>query len=467
VISVKQRTLHDAIYDGIREAKNQGHSLLVSHVEKVKQINPITFFNNCGVAFNGQRFFWSSPENHVLVGAGLAASFEGKGLERTREIKAQWERVLTHWIGTKEEAGTGPVLVGGLSFDPANSSASRWSGFPEAGFSIPTFLLTIKGEHTWFTVNTWVEGTTDPNKLSEELFGKMNELLKEKPVDLFATTRINQIKDHDAPAWLSNVKTATTKIANQELDKVVLAREVEAEGNESFSHTAILHHLAEHQQKSYVFAFEKGEKCFIGATPERLIERRGNTFLTGALAGTAARGSNSAEDQRLEKKLLKDTKNREEHEFVVKMICEAMESFTAELTFPSKPEILKVKDVQHLYTPISGLAKNHVSLLDIVEKLHPTPALGGQPREKALELIQQLEAFNRGWYASPIGWLDAEGYGEFAVAIRSALIEGNMAWLYAGCGVVEASNPQAELEETQLKLRPMLTALEGRRELGN
>jgi menaquinone-specific isochorismate synthase len=467
VISVKQRTLHDAIYDGIREAKNQGRSLLISHVEKIEQINPITFFNNCGVAFNGQRFFWSNPENHGLVGAGITAAFEGKGLERTQEIKAEWERVLTHWTGIKEEAGTGPVLVGGLSFDPANSRASRWSGFPEAGFSIPTFLLTIKGEHTWFTVNTWVEGTTNPDKLSEDLIAKMKELLKDKPVDLFADTRIKEIKDLDVEAWLSNVKKATTKIANHELDKVVLAREVEVKGNENFSLTSILHHLAEHQQKSYVFAFEKGSKCFIGATPERLIERRGNIFLTGALAGTAARGSSSAEDQRLGKELLKDTKNREEHDFVVKMICDAMKTFTEELTFPSQPQILKVKDVQHLYTPISGLAKSQVSLLDIVEKLHPTPALGGQPREKAMALIQQLESFNRGWYASPIGWLDTEGYGEFAVAIRSALIKSDRAWLYAGCGVVEASHPQAELEETHLKLRPMLTALGGRRERDN
>ncbi|HET6871466.1 MAG TPA: chorismate-binding protein, partial [Sporolactobacillaceae bacterium] len=157
-------------------------------------------------------------------------------------------------------------------------------------------------------------------------------------------------------------------------------------------------------------------------------------------------------------------KNRKEHDYVVKMIGEAMASFTEELTFPEQPEILKVKDVQHLYTPISGMAKDQVSLLDIVEKLHPTPALGGQPREKAMMLIKQLEAFNRGWYASPIGWLDAEGYGEFAVAIRSALIKSDRAWAYAGCGVVEASDPVAELEETRLKLKPMLAALGGGRE---
>ncbi|HSU79847.1 MAG TPA: isochorismate synthase [Candidatus Angelobacter sp.] len=467
MISVKQRTLHEAIYDGSREARNQGRPLLISYIEKIEYIHPITYFNNSGVAFNGQRFFWSSPDHHILVGAGFAATFEGQGPERTQEIKAQWERVLTHWAGSREEAGTGPVLVGGLSFDPANPHVSRWSGFPEAGFSIPTFLLTQKKDNTWLTVNTWVEGTTDTDQLSAELIARKNDLLKEQPVDFYATSWIKQVNDLNTDAWKSSVKTATTKIANRELEKVVLAREVEIQGNTHFSLPSILKSLADNQQMSYIFAFERGDKCFIGATPERLIERRGTTLYTGALAGTAARGRSQAEDRRLENDLLRDTKNRGEHDFVVKMICEAMANFTEELTFPDRPEVLKVKDVQHLYTPISGRAKRQVSLLDIVEKLHPTPALGGQPREKALELIQQLEDFNRGWYASPIGWLDAEGYGEFAVAIRSALIKDDRAWAYAGCGVVEASDPDEELEETHLKLRPMLAALGGGRNLDN
>lgn len=469
MISVKERTLHEAIYNGIREAKKQGRSLLVSHVEKVNQLNPITFFNNSGVAFTGQRFFWSSPEGMILTGAGVAASFDAKGTTRAQHIKAEWEQVLTHRVANQATtaSGTGPLLIGGFSFDPADSRDSRWSGFPDAGFNIPMFMLTIKGVNTWLTINSWVNAAMEADELANRLNETREMLLKNRSDQNAISQRLQKINDLDAEAWIANVKKATTLIAEGELDKVVLAREVEIQGSTSFSICSVLNHLTENQKNSYVFAFEKEDMCFIGATPERLIERRGNTFLTGALAGTAARGKSMAEDQRLEKELLKDAKNRKEHDYVVKMIGGAMASFTEELTFPEQPEILKVKDVQHLYTPISGIAKDHVSLLDIVEKLHPTPALGGQPREKAMTLIQQLEAFNRGWYASPIGWLDAEGYGEFAVAIRSALINSDRAWAYAGCGVVEASDPVAELEETRLKLKPMLAALGGGREREN
>ncbi len=143
------------------------------------------------------------------------------------------------------------------------------------------------------------------------------------------------------------------------------------------------------------------------------------------------------------------------------MIKHAMNESCTSVSSPNHPEILKMRDIQHLYTPVKGIAKENVSLLTVVNRLHPTPALGGQPKQKAYEIIRELEILDRGWYGSPIGWFDTKDNGEFAVAIRSGLINGKDASLFAGCGIVGDSEPESEYKETMIKFRPMLSALGG------
>lgn len=143
------------------------------------------------------------------------------------------------------------------------------------------------------------------------------------------------------------------------------------------------------------------------------------------------------------------------------MIKNAMKESCIRISSPTQPDILKMRDIQHLYTPVRGVAKENVSLLTVVDRLHPTPALGGQPKQKAYEIIRELEVLDRGWYGSPVGWLDTKDNGEFAVAIRSGLINSNNASLFAGCGIVGDSEPESEYTETMIKFRPMLSALGG------
>lgn len=464
MISVNQRTLRDLVEQGIQRAKNADSSLLVTHVERITKIDPLTFFENGQLSYGGKRFYWSNPEELTLVGGGIAVSFEGQGTDRMRQIKKQWMALLERTIGLTKEKITGPIMLGGLSFDPTDQKASHWEAFPEAGFFVPEVLLTIKGETFFLTLNIWVNRKTEADKIEQHYEQVIENLLSKRKEKHTTSNGINAIQDIKVDAWLKGVEQATRQITEGKLSKVVLSREVKVTGKHAFNLSAILTKLSHDQKNSYIFAFERGEKCFLGASPERLIERRGNHLLTGALAGTVGRGQTEEEDRKLGAGLLRSQKNREEHQFVVQMIQEAMEQFSDELEIPKIPELLKVRDVQHLYTPITGKAKNGATLLEIVEQLHPTPALGGQPRTKAMQLIRELETYNRGWYAAPIGWMDAEGEGEFAVAIRSALIEKSIAHLYAGCGVVEASDPYEELEETHLKLRPMLAALEGSEE---
>lgn len=185
--------------------------------------------------------------------------------------------------------------------------------------------------------------------------------------------------------------------------------------------------------------------------------------MSTCLAGSIKRGENQQEDDRLGKELLHDEKNLAEHDFVVKMIHDSFLSSCSDVKKPAGPQLYKTKSVQHLYTPITGHLKTSASLFDLIEKLHPTPALGGAPQQKAVEVIADIEPMTRGWYAAPIGWMDGRENGEFVVAIRSGLIEGKSARLFAGCGIVEDSDPQSEYEETQIKLKPMISALGGER----
>ncbi len=241
----------------------------------------------------------------------------------------------------------------------------------------------------------------------------------------------------------------------------MLARELEAEFKQPININDVLVNLVNHQTDSFIYIFDQGDDAFISATPERLVKADDNELLSTCLAGTIKRGETPDEDSLLAHQLLNDEKNRSEHQYVVSMIKEAIEPLTYSIDIPTSPVILPLRSLQHLYTPVTARLKESQTIFDLIEKLHPTPALGGEPRHVAMQFIEENEPFERGWYAAPVGWVDADDNGEMAVAIRSALINQNKATLFAGCGIVEESDPLAEYEETKLKFTPMLEALGG------
>ena len=210
-----------------------------------------------------------------------------------------------------------------------------------------------------------------------------------------------------------------------------------------------------------MFAVARGDRCFLGASPERLVRLRHGAVRATCLAGSIARGANAEQDQLLGAELLASAKDRAEHEFVVHAICTALADICADQMSAGPLSLMKLRNVQHLFTPIVGRVAVGCDILGMVARLHPTPAMGGVPREPALEIIRRFEGMDRGWYASPVGWVDARGEGEFAVAIRSALLHGAEATLFAGCGIVAGSDPEREYVESCLKLRPVLAALGG------
>jgi isochorismate synthase len=210
-----------------------------------------------------------------------------------------------------------------------------------------------------------------------------------------------------------------------------------------------------------LFAVCRGDRCFLGATPERLVRVRGGALHTAAVAGSAPRGLTAEDDARLGAGLLAGRKDRLEHDLVVEAIRDALSGMLETAPDTPEPVLLKVRNVQHLYTPYEGVLRRPHSVLELVDRLHPTPAVGGVPRDAALGWIRRHEGWDRGWYAGPVLWMDRAGEGESAVAIRSALLGETEGRLFAGCGIMADSDPDEEYAESMLKCRAMLSALNG------
>jgi menaquinone-specific isochorismate synthase len=221
----------------------------------------------------------------------------------------------------------------------------------------------------------------------------------------------------------------------------------------------VLASLGQNYPTTYRFLFEpRPSRAFLGATPELLARVRGTELSTVALAGSIRRGTTPEEDADLMRQLLDSTKDRVEHQIVLDELRARLEPLTSVLDI-GQTDVMTLRNIHHLRTIIQGKLQHVAGILPIIDMLHPTPALGGKPRDAAMELIGQMEPFPRGWYAAPVGWIDHRMNGQFAVAIRSAVVQSRRMWLYAGAGIVAESNPQHEWDETALKFQPMLNAL--------
>ena len=258
--------------------------------------------------------------------------------------------------------------------------------------------------------------------------------------------------------WARMLSSATDRIRAGQLNKVVLARAAELRFSGRIRILPILRYLAKTYGDCYRFLFEpRPYHAFYGASPELLVSARGRRIATMALAGSIGRGSSADDDEALGAALLNSGKDRGEHQIVVDTLRDRLAPLTDRLDI-APVELLKLSNIQHLHTPITGDLKRAVGILPLVEALHPTPAMGGDPREAALRMIRELEPIPRGWYGAPVGRIDAQLDGEFAVAIRAAVAQESRAWIYAGGGIVAESEPASEWQESALKFRPMLEA---------
>lgn len=428
---------------------------LFSYTLSIDPCDLFVFYQSHRTYAKGQRFFWKNADGTFkIVGIGIAASLTSKCPEkRFEQIQQQWDKLLqaAHIENSFDVPGTGPLLFGGFSFDTNQMPANEWGSFGDSLFYLPEIMITCWQEQYFLTINQF--GTMD--RRGGEQLKQWVKQMKAEPLPL--PEQLSQ-KEYDVEGWLQSVEEVVHELQNTDMQKVVLARKLQLDFAESIASETIIHQLLSQQPSSYVFSMEAEDSCFLGASPERLIEKVENQILSTCLAGSIARGKNEQEDQQLGDSLLQDSKNLFEHELVVSMIEDALRPFCEELFIPNQPVLMKKPYIQHLYTPVKGRAKKKSSIYSMIQSLHPTPALGGVPTRPAMKIIRDKENMDRGFYGSPIGWTDYRGNGEFIVGIRSGLTKGNSAYLYAGCGLVADSISEKELVETRIKFQPMLRA---------
>ncbi|MFC2947130.1 isochorismate synthase [Virgibacillus sediminis] len=460
MIGIKDKTTKELLQHAIQSLDpNKNNSRLVSITKEITDTNPLQFFE-AAKDTGKNRVFWASTEDEFfLVGAGSAVEITAED-NRFELMEKQWDRMLKEAVihNPYKVPGTGVLALGGMAFDPVKKRTGLWESFRPGHFTIPEYILTKQQGKCYLTINVYVQEGDHPVQLSRQVQEMGGTLLagSKRPTQDFYVTAREEIGPEE---WKEAVRRATEEIQQGKAEKIVLARELRLKFDRKADIGKIMKRLMDTQSNSYIFSFEKGDDCFVGATPERLVRLEENRLLSTCLAGTAPRGRTSEEDERFGRELLNDEKNRQEHDFVVSMIRNALAYRCTDISIPEEPVLYPLKNLQHLYTPVVARLKEGYSIFDIIEQLHPTPALGGTPRKKSLDFIRKHEYLDRGWYGAPIGWLDSNNNGEFAVAIRSSLIRGKEASLFAGCGVVADSDPKEEYQETNIKFLPMLTVL--------
>jgi isochorismate synthase len=459
-----------------QQATQSDQPVLVSFTQPVASCHPLRIFHALSMLEVGERFYWELPiEQRALIGAGVATTIETHGPNRFTTASTAWRHLQQQTIvaNTQEnlpENLQGPTLFGGFAFDPASSRTALWDGFPDGLLIVPYLLFRAQEDSATLTVNKLIQKSDDIELCAEEIYQHMKQLrqaveaMSEAQLLSSDNTTIQLTTCDLLPAsiWKKLVARTVAKIRAGNYQKVVLARGIEASSEETpFDVETTLSRLRVSYPGAYVFALQRGERYFVGATPERLLRTSASQIFTMALAGSAPRGKSEEEDQQLDLELLQSAKNQGEHAIVVTMIRDALAHYCSQVWVSDKPQLLRLKNIQHLQTPIVGELLPGQSILDALQELHPTPAVGGFPREAALTELREHEQLDRGWYAGPIGWINANGNGEFAVALRSALVDKNSATLFAGCGIVADSQPESEYSESCWKFAVMLRGLGG------
>ncbi len=417
----------------------------------------------------GDRWFcWEQPDRDGFAIAALGSAHEvvSRGQGRFRDVVEACERVVRDRMAAEPEslpAGAGPVWVGGFAFAPDGGGEPQWSSFPPALLVMPELILHRAHGRTHLTLCAIAGAGANPESVLARLGARL-AALTEAPLPLADPHPTSEVRIASVLApelFARSVALGVERIRAGELDKVVLAREVVVEAPRAHDPAALYGALREEFPSCFCFCCGSPEAAFLAASPELLVRRAGAGATTVALAGSTRRSADPSVDDHLGEQLLRSAKNRGEHDIVVRRIERTLGRQSVWVEAAPEPGLVKVANIQHLATPIHAQLSEPRSAVELAATLHPTPAVGGEPRERALAVIDQLEGLDRGWYAGPVGWMDTAEDGEFCVAIRSALLRDRTAHLFAGNGIVADSEPEAELAETEVKLGALLPALAG------
>jgi menaquinone-specific isochorismate synthase len=437
---------------------------IISFALKIPTIDPLAFLQKIGDC-QSIHFYWENPSKQEAVLALGATKYENFN-SQTRFTRAQkfmegcWKQLIQKGE-TNSIIGQPSIFCSFTFFDNSNIESAF---FPGATVFLPRFQIVRKHKACLLIINTPASETESSQNTIARLKQEIARIDWSQLTTVERSLKKNSAADvstdlEDARHFKSVVTEALNSIAVDEFSKIVIAYATDIKSTTPFQIIESLSNLRDRHPDCYIFSTSNGKgQQFIGASPERLVSIQNKQLVTDALAGSAPRGKTNAEDVHLANLLLKSRKEKREHQTVSDFILERLQEL--DLKPHQLPlQLLRLSNIQHLWTPIYAHLSREIEPLTIVEQLHPTPAVAGLPTKLTCEKIRYYEKFDRSLYASPLGWVDIGGNCEFVVGIRSALIDGDRAQVYAGAGIVSGSNPDKEFAEIQLKLQSLLKAL--------
>jgi menaquinone-specific isochorismate synthase len=448
----------DLFLDTISSRSNSKDKIS-SFAFEIPQIS-ISSLISSNLVSNKDYFYWKMEnENVEFFALQPMINFNEFGenrLSKTSEsVNSIDNNFISNWDELKIEGA--PLVVGGIKFAP-NQKSDLWSDFSDSDWFIPKVLFLNQGSR-YFLIHNFIFSENKQNNTEEFIqFLDLLEFVSESNEITYPNIILeNPISSNSIEKWTSIVNKALSDISDGLLSKVVLSREVKFEIPQKPFISQLVQKLSVKYPKCYTFAYCRNNSVFIGASPEKLAKIANNWIEVDALAGSAPRGKDEFEDIEMENYLLNSEKNLFEQRAVVNFIHNLLRKFSDEIIFNDKPIIRKLPNIQHLWTVMKAKLNSDFKVFDLLMKIHPTPAICGDPWKVAKDFILKNEPHDRGFYSGNIGWFNFESEGEFAVGIRSAIIKNNEIYVYAGCGIVEGSEPAAEFEESEIKLKPILS----------
>ncbi|MGK0464670.1 MAG: menaquinone-specific isochorismate synthase [Lentimonas sp.] len=455
-----------AFLEGCREtAREKNHFQIASISLAVKHIAPLAVLESIYEPEALHFYVERSADEEALAGAEAVVEARFSGVERFAKAQAFANEILENTIavGDLDAPFTGPHFFTAFTFD---DEVAENSAFAPATIFLPRWQVSCSQGKYGAVANVRIEADADIDQLVARVWGAYQKFSSFDYPGGTATTlqpvkpKVVEQAELSTKIYAEAVTEALGEIHSGAYEKIVLARGIKLVADAPWEPLSTLNSLHERFARCFTFSFGGGDgRSFIGATPERLLRVRDGQLLTEAIAGSAPRGATAGEDAKFARDLLRSEKDLREHTCVRDSILRRLDRIGISGSTTTVPQLLQLANVQHLQSVIKAEVDKKVHLLEIVQNMHPTPAVGGTPREKAVPRIHDLEQIDRGLYSGVIGWFNHLNEGEMVVGLRSALVEGREARLYAGAGIVNGSVPEKEMQETELKLNALLNVL--------
>ncbi|WP_445635476.1 isochorismate synthase [Nostoc sp. DSM 114161] len=458
---VQHKDLYQFLLAVQKKCIKNNYKQIVSISQEIDLVDPLLVLDRFTQANEINFYFEDKGKGEAIAAIDSVEKLEVDGTGRFTKAEYFIKSCLKNIInfGNSNLPFSGPHFFCYFSFFDQNSQADY--PFPSATIFLPRWQVAVKNQRCILVTNLTINADVNIQKILHALQSKIEFLqsLENYSPDINSPTKFYQKSIANAELFKYSVASVLEKIQSSYLSKIVLADILDVKSSNHFDLVKSLNNLRQIHPNCYIFSTSNGKgQNFIGASPERLISINNQQLITDALAGSAPRGKTPAEDAAKANRLLNSEKERHEHSLVLNFITQRLCQLGL-LPQILAPRLRQLSNIQHLWTPISAVVPANIHPLKIVAQLHPTPAVAGAARDVACAEIRRYESFERGLYAAPLGWIDAKGNCEFIVGIRSALIDGDRARLYAGAGIVAGSDPDKEFAEVQLKLQALLKAL--------